>query len=112
MSQSHRLDYEGTSLIRKAPPPRTIGMGLPKGPRGMHFLVSEVPLYTMHRETKSTSCDTPQVGPRIQGYLAHEETPPRPRTIGIGLPKGPGGRRLLISEGPRYTMHIDNVNIV
>ena len=41
--------YEGTSPIRKRPPPktlpRTLGIGLRQGPRGVRFLVSEVPLY-------------------------------------------------------------------
>ena len=40
--------YRGTSLIKKRPPPedppRTLGTGLRKGPRGVRFLVSEVPL--------------------------------------------------------------------
>ena len=39
--------YRGTSLIRNRPPPqdppRTLGIGLRYGPRGVRFLVSEVP---------------------------------------------------------------------
>jgi hypothetical protein len=39
----------GNFPIRKRPspqePPRTLGIGLLQGPRGVHFLVSEVPLY-------------------------------------------------------------------
>jgi len=41
--------YRGTSLARKRPPPqdppRILGVGLLSGLRGVHFLVSEVPLY-------------------------------------------------------------------
>ena len=40
--------YRGTSLIRKRPapwdPPRTLGIALLQGLRGVRFLVSEVPL--------------------------------------------------------------------
>ena len=42
-------DYRDTSLIRKRPPsqdpPRTLGIGLRWGPRGVRFLMSEVTLY-------------------------------------------------------------------
>ena len=37
----------------------------------------------------------------LQGYLAHK-TPPPPRGLGIGLLKGPRGRRFLMSEVPLY----------
>ena len=41
--------FRGTSPIRKHPPPydprRTLGIVLREGPRGVHFLMSEVPLY-------------------------------------------------------------------
>ena len=44
--------YRGTSPIRKRPPPeeppRTLGIGLRWVPRGVRFLISEVPL---HRTT-------------------------------------------------------------
>ena len=40
--------YRGTSPIRKHPPPqdppRTLGKGLRQGPRGLRFLVGEVPV--------------------------------------------------------------------
>ena len=43
--------YRGTSLIRKRPPPqdppRTLGIGLQWGPRWVHSLISEVPLYSL-----------------------------------------------------------------
>ena len=43
------LRCRGASLIRNRPPPkdppRTLGTGLRYGPRGVRFLVSEVPLY-------------------------------------------------------------------
>ena len=41
--------YGGTLLIRKCPPPqdhhRALGISLLQGPRGMRFLMREVPLY-------------------------------------------------------------------
>ena len=41
--------YMGTSLIRKRitpkDPPRTLGIGLGKGLRGVRFFASEVPMY-------------------------------------------------------------------
>ena len=44
------VPYRGASLIRNCPPPqdhcRSLGIGLMKGPRGLLFLMSEVPLYT------------------------------------------------------------------
>ena len=44
--------YRGASLIRNCPPPpdhhRALGIVLLKGPRGVLFLMSEVPLYRMH----------------------------------------------------------------
>ena len=47
------IQYEGTSLISKRPPPedhpRTQGKGLRQDPRGVHFLMSEVHLSDMWR---------------------------------------------------------------
>ena len=44
-----RYMYRGTSPIRKRPPsqdpPRTLGIGIRQGPKGLRFLVSEVPLH-------------------------------------------------------------------
>ena len=44
--------YRSTSLIRKCPSPkdspRTLGIGLRNDPRGVRFLISEVPLYGEH----------------------------------------------------------------
>ena len=41
--------YRGTSPIRKRPPPqdppKTLGIGLRKGPKGVHWFVGEVPVY-------------------------------------------------------------------
>ena len=50
MARAAKLDaYRGTSPIRKRPPPldppRNLGIGLRLGPKGWHFLMSEVPLY-------------------------------------------------------------------
>ena len=66
----------GTSPIRKRQlsqdPPRTLSIGLPQGPRGMRFLVTEVPLYLSdvgHAD-----------GLDLQGYLTHKNHPPR-RTL-------------------------------
>ena len=43
-----RTVYRGTSPIRKRPPPydppTTLGIGIRQGPRGVRFLVCEVPL--------------------------------------------------------------------
>ena len=89
----------GTSLIRNSPPPqdppRTLGIGLLKGPKGRMFLMSAVPLYSQPT-TLGVRGDwrarVPQPGPTIhnplQGYLAHKKQPPPPgppRTLGIGL---------------------------
>ena len=50
---SCRVDYRGTSLIRKHPPhqgpPRTLRIGIRWGPRGVRFVVREVPLCTFMR---------------------------------------------------------------
>ena len=43
---SEVLLYRGTSLIRKRPPSRAaVGIGPLKGPKGRHFLMSEVLLF-------------------------------------------------------------------
>ena len=51
MSLPHKHLYLGSQVVDVwVPPwdsPRTLGIGLRQGPRGLHFLVSEVPLY-MH----------------------------------------------------------------
>ena len=47
--------YRGTSPICKHPPPwdppGTLRIGLRQGPRGVRFLVDEVPLYTIHESS-------------------------------------------------------------
>jgi len=46
---SEKKGYRDTSLIRNDPPPlghpKNVGIGLLQGPRGRHFLMSEVSLY-------------------------------------------------------------------
>jgi len=60
--------YRGTSLIRKRPPPydppMTLGLDLRLGPRGVRFLVSEVPLYAL----RSHKCRKP---PRCHATTLH-----------------------------------------
>ena len=47
------FNYRGTLPIKKHSPPydppKTLGIGLRKDPRGVNFLVSEVPLYAAWR---------------------------------------------------------------
>ena len=58
------VKYRGTSPTRKhqfpQDPPRTLGIGLRQGPRGVRFLVSEVPL-------KSINSPLPLRGPCAEG---------------------------------------------
>ena len=62
--------YRGTSLIRKRrppeDPPRTLGRGLLKSPRGVRFLVSEEPMHRMS----------------IEAWPVYD---PHARTLGMGL---------------------------
>jgi len=60
----HHLNlYGGTSLIRNRlspwDPPKTLGIGLRKGPRGVRFLDSVVPLYSACTPTRQKSFARP-----------------------------------------------------
>ena len=92
--------YRGASPIRKRSPPsdlpRTLGIGLRQGARGVRFLVSEVPLYisaprqrrrTLHIGYRGTS--PPPLGPYRR---------PMPRVLG----GSEGGGRFLMGEIPLY----------
>ena len=97
--------YRSASLVRKRPTlwdlPRTLGTGLLQGPRGVHFLVSEVPPYSR--------LDSPVRVPRqtLQECLAHKkQPPPKDPSVGLNLGSyaGPRGVGLfLISGVPLYS---------
>ena len=44
-SVREHMKVQGYLAHERTPITRTLGMGLRSGPRGVHFLVSEVPLY-------------------------------------------------------------------
>ena len=88
------LCLQGYLAHQKRPPPqdppRTLPIGLRWGPRGVRFLVSEVPLYSggsSKVEVKSLKWQWVKIVPKevlgltyvLQEYLAHKKTPP-PRT--------------------------------
>ena len=66
----HRFTLQGYLAHEKAPiplgTPRTLGIGLRKGPKGMCFLVSEVPLYVWGIRPDRTTV-------HAQGYLADKK---------------------------------------
>ena len=91
--------YKPTSPTRKRPPqedhPRTLGMGLRESPRGVRFLMSEVPLYTARSDRWHFPPSLPLLARRLrlssyiyftcdrrrsQEHLAHKKQPP-PRTL-------------------------------
>ena len=62
-------------------PPRTLGIGLRQGPTGVHFLVSEVPLYSIEKPRQLRAARTCHRRiHHLQGYLAHKKPPP-PMTL-------------------------------
>ena len=81
---------------KNADPHTTLGMGLRKCPRGVRFLMSEVPLYLARAaelglrqegarrlQLLSLALSLSLLNPehfRLQGYLAHKKLPP-PRTL-------------------------------
>ena len=68
--------------------------------------MSEVPLEDARGACpQNVGINTQLISDEVQGYLAHKKTPiplGSPRTLGIGLLKGPTGRRFLMNEVPLY----------